>query len=419
MRLYLDYETRSSISLRDCGLWKYATDDSTEVILAAYAFDDGPVKLWEPLVEPMPEDLHEAFLDEWGMYIVSWNAAFERLITQFVLKITTSISRYIDPMCIARYMSMPGSLDKVSEIMDIKNKKLKTGKNLIEWFCIPLDPGGWESLWGIEPPSFRDKISHPKLWKEFRKYAEFDIESEREILQRMSKFMLPDTELDLYILDQEINDRGIYCDTVLLQGAMLIVDKEQEALKKQFVELTGVHNPRSPSQILAWGRQHGYSFGSVGKAYIRRALNGECQLDEETKKGFELRLQLSKSSVSKLESAKNAISSDGRVHHLLNFMGASRTARWCLSEGSMIKVKKKTKPCMVCEMPIEKVTTEWLVWDGDFWVEHEGVVFSGEKEVIEWDGVEATAEHEVWISPYEKIPLIKAKEFEIPIWDGN
>lgn len=82
----------------------------------------------------------------------------------------------------------------------------------------------------------------------------------------------------------------------------------------------------------------------------------------------------------------------------------------------MVLVKNGKK---IYEKPIEDVSVEDMVWDGDAWVHHEGVVFSGDKEVIEWDGVTATPEHKVWINPNEKITLQEAMDRRIPLWQGN
>lgn len=48
-------------------------------------------------------------------------------------------------------------------------------------------------------------------------------------------------------------------------------------------------------------------------------------------------------------------------------------------------------------VPIEEVTTEHKVWDGEEWVTHDGVVFRGEKGVITYEGLTATKDHLVWI----------------------
>ena len=63
MILHLDFETRSLVDLNVRGLDNYASDPSTSVLLAAYAFGDGKVKLWQTHLTPMPEDLEDALHD--------------------------------------------------------------------------------------------------------------------------------------------------------------------------------------------------------------------------------------------------------------------------------------------------------------------------------------------------------------------
>lgn len=53
------------------------------------------------------------------------------------------------------------------------------------------------------------------------------------------------------------------------------------------------------------------------------------------------------------------------------------------------------------------------VWDGEKWVEHEGVVFRGEKEVINYEGLTATPDHLVFT---EDLPY--PVEFEYSIKEG-
>ena len=48
-------------------------------------------------------------------------------------------------------------------------------------------------------------------------------------------------------------------------------------------------------------------------------------------------------------------------------------------------------------IPIEEITKEDLLWDGKDWVSHEGVVCRGEREVITYDGLTATADHLVFV----------------------
>ena len=48
-------------------------------------------------------------------------------------------------------------------------------------------------------------------------------------------------------------------------------------------------------------------------------------------------------------------------------------------------------------VPIQDVTTDMKLWDGEEWVSHDGVVCKGEKEVITYGGLTATPDHLVWV----------------------
>ena len=102
---------------------------------------------------------------------------------------------------------------------------------------------------------------------------------------------------------------------------------------------------------------------------------------------------------------------------MFQFYGANRTGRFCLAEGTPILVKDINGN--IYEKAIETVSQKDKVFDGDNWVEHDGVVFSGDKEVITWDGISATQEHNVFIDDCTKITLKEAKEKGVLIWKGN
>lgn len=62
----------------------------------------------------------------------------------------------------------------------------------------------------------------------------------------------------------------------------------------------------------------------------------------------------------------------------------------CIAEGQLVLTDKGL-------IPIEKITTEHKLWDGEEWILHEGVIFKGEREVITYEGLTATADHLVWV----------------------
>jgi len=81
--------------------------------------------------------------------------------------------------------------------------------------------------------------------------------------------------------------------------------------------------------------------------------------------------------------------------------GAGKTGNFCIAEGEPVLTHKGWKP-------IECVSACDMVWDGLGWVHHAGVVFSGEKEVIHYQGLWATEAHEVWTEERGKVRLCEA-----------
>lgn len=61
----------------------------------------------------------------------------------------------------------------------------------------------------------------------------------------------------------------------------------------------------------------------------------------------------------------------------------------CIAEGELVLTDRGL-------VPIEQVTLEHRVWDGECWVSHEGVVYKGRKEVVSYEGLTATPDHLVW-----------------------
>ena len=97
----------------------------------------------------------------------------------------------------------------------------------------------------------------------------------------------------------------------------------------------------------------------------------------------------------------------------LRYYGA-RTGRWsgCLVAGTMVTVYDPVHG--VAEKRIVDVLADDLVWDGEEFVAHEGVQFSGFQEVITWDGITGTKDHVVYTDVGE-ISLFEAMQGAHPI----
>lgn len=76
--------------------------------------------------------------------------------------------------------------------------------------------------------------------------------------------------------------------------------------------------------------------------------------------------------------------------------------KFCVAAGQLVHTHRGLKP-------IEAVADDDLVWDGSEWVAHEGVVYQGYKEVVEYEGIVATPDHRVCLADGEAEEIGRAK----------
>lgn len=319
--LYLDTETYSSIPLKD-GVHKYSED--VEVMIVAYALDDGPVNVWDVTSgEPMPEALSQALADE-SVMVWAHNVAFDRTVLKASLGIGIALERWRCSMCLAYMHSMPGSLDSLCAALEVAQdkRKLKSGKDLVRLFCIPPTEASGRKR--------ATRHTHPEKWQEFLEYAGGDIVAMRECIAKLPKWNLNASELALWQLDRIINERGIAVDLDFCRAAVQAADAEKARLAERASEMTdgAVHAATQRDALLAHLlKAYNVSLPDMQAGTIERRLE-DPELPEPVKELLSIRLQASGTSVSKYKAFLRATSSDGRLRGTLQFGGASRTNRW-------------------------------------------------------------------------------------------
>lgn len=316
IQLFLDFETRSLVDLPVRGLDNYAKDPSTEVLMLGWAINEQLPQLWFPHLGPMPEQL-AVLLPRPEVIKIAWNAEFERVIFKLILGLDIPIEQWLDPSTMAKYASIAGSLEFVGKVLGLGEDKAKAvfGKKLMKRFSYPKKDG-----------TFNDWNSHPNEWIQYGEYCCQDIVAEREILQLLKAFRLPALERRIWLLDQEINDRGIPVDRVFVAGAQKIVAEERAALMAELLDLTGLENPNSNPQLLGWLKTQAYPYGSLGKKWVEKALLEP--MSQAGTRGLELRQALAKSSTKKLDVLDVSTSADGWLRRQYVYGGAARTLRW-------------------------------------------------------------------------------------------
>lgn len=326
--LSIDIETYSDVDLTKCGVYAYSDSPNFEILLFAYAFDEEPTQIVDfACGEQLPERVLAA-LEDPAVTKVAFNAQFER----------TCISRYLGRrlspngwQCTAvqsAMLALPLSLDNVGEVLNIQRKKLKEGTDLVRFFSMPCKPTKANGGRTRNRPE-----DAPEKWERFKTYCIRDVDAEREIRQKLWKFPISESEMELYRMDQEINDRGILVDQQLVENAVLCDNQYRQMVTARAYELTGLSNPISPAQIKGWLSEHGVEAEKLDKKTVKGLIS---ETDGEVLEVLKLRLLMAKTSVKKYEAIERSVCSDGRVHGLLQFYGANRTGRWA---GRLVQVQ--------------------------------------------------------------------------------
>ena len=503
--LSVDLETRSSVDIGKSGVYRYTEAEDFAILLFGYSVDGGAVQVIDLVRgERIPQEILDALTDE---SIIKWafNANFERIclsryLSDLGMLHTTERACFLSPhswrctMVWSAYMGLPLSLAAVGRVLGLEEQKMNEGKALIRYFSTPPfhEPTGAK-------------------WVLFKSYNRRDVEVEMAIQQRLSKYPVPPSVWEEYVLDQEINDRGIRLDMPLVENAVQIDEITKNQLLDRMKSLTGLENPNSVMQMKAWLKEQGVETESLDKKSVTALL---ANVPTPLKEVLELRQQLAKSSVKKYQAMQNTVCSDGRARGMFQFYGANRTGRfsgrhiqlqnlprnylidlecaralvrqgnydalemlyesvpdvlsqltrtafipkegrkfivadfsaiearvlswlakerwrmdvfandgdiYCATAGRMFHCNvvkhgenghlrqkgKQAELACIAEgqlvltneglVPIERVRTEHLLWDGESWVSHDGVIFKGEREVITYEGLTATPDHLVWV----------------------
>ena len=327
-RLSIDLETYSSVDLGKSGVYKYAESEDFEILLFAYSIDDGEVKVVDLASgEIIPEEILAALSDE-SVEKWAFNANFERVCLSRFLGKRLKPQGWYCTMIWSAYMGLPLSLEKVGEVLRLDKQKMNEGKALIRYFSIPCKP--------TKSNGMRTRnLPHHDLekWSTFKEYNQRDVETEMAIKKKLSAFPIPKSEWENYWVDQNINDRGILIDEVLVDSAIKFDEILRDENMDRAIELTGLENPNSPLQLKEWLNKKGLEIDSLAKKDVESVLKNA---EGDIKEVLELRQELSKSSVRKYDAMKNVKGKDNRARGLIQFYGANRTGRY---SGRLIQVQ--------------------------------------------------------------------------------
>ena len=314
------------------GAFRYMEAADFEILLIAFAWDDGPVNVVEPrkAYKDSPEydymayvdvqDIVDALLDP-AVVKVAHNSAFERAAFTRWLGKDMPPEQWEDTMILAAYNGLPMSLDNAGAALQLPEQKMAEGKRLINYFCKPcaktIANGG----------RTRNLPHHaPDRWATFCEYCRRDVEVMQTIYYRLNSYPVTDFEREVWALDARINERGVLVDMDLAQAAIDVDEAFKAEHLEELQQLTGLDNPNSVAQLKEWLEGVGLSVDSLNKATVAELKR--AAIDVTTRRVLELRSLLGKTSTKKYEAMVNAAGDDHRVRGITQYYGAGRTGRW-------------------------------------------------------------------------------------------
>ena len=323
-KISIDIETFSDVDLIRCGVYKYADSPDFEMLLFAYAADDGDVHIIDIAgSEELPEEIIQAIKSD-TVVKTAYNAQFERVCLSRYLKLPEG--EYLNPQswyCTAvqaAELALPLSLADVGSVLGLERQKMTEGKELIKYFCVPCKPTKSNGN------RTRNRPCHDiNKWETFKKYCMRDVDVERQIADKLKMYPISDEEHRLYVLDQIINDRGVLVDSELAEQAVKLNSIQTAVAVEQAYMITGLENPNSVTQLKQWLKENGVEIESLSKKAVKSLAD---ETDGDVSEMLKLRLLMAKTSVKKYEAVIRSVCRDNRVHGMMRFCGANRTGRW-------------------------------------------------------------------------------------------
>lgn len=336
--LNIDLETYSSEPITKTGLYKYAQSPDFQILLLGYSFDGGPVQVLDLTADPnLPLEFWNALFDP--NYIKhAYNAAFEWYCLSRRFRLTDAqadawLPQWRDTMLHSLYCGFPASLDAAGRAIGLSQdkQKLSVGKALIRYFCVPCAPTRSNGNRTRNLP-----CHDPEKWELFKEYNAQDVVTEMEIARRLQNFPISEEVQRQWIFDQRMNARGVAVDMDLVHAALWCDSTVRDALTAEAVEISGLDNPNSVSQLTKWLQEEtGEELENLRKDTVKDVLARGVSSDAATRM-LEIRQELSKTSTKKYDALEACICSDGRVRGLLQFYGANRTGR---EAGRLVQVQ--------------------------------------------------------------------------------
>lgn len=318
--IYLDFETRSEADIRETGAWVYSLHPSTSILCLAFKnTENGDRLLLKSGFEK--DSFLKAYFNRYiGVALFeSHNAFFEKAIWENIL-----VKRFGWPSIpqehwrcsasVAAYHALPRNLQNAGNILGLSQVKDFDGKSIMLQLAKPKAKGG-----------FILESDAPEKFQKLYEYCEQDVVAEEALSERLGH--LPSKELDIWLLDQKINTRGVYIDRQAVDASLKILEQYIETLQKEVAIISEgqFETVNQRAKVLAWCKEQGENIALYDKAYLADVL--PKIKNPKVKRILEIRQAIGKTSTAKYQAMFNSMAPDNRIRDVLFYHGAS-TGRW-------------------------------------------------------------------------------------------
>jgi len=355
---HIDIESFSTVDLKKCGAYRYAEDETTEVICLGYAFDDDPVHLWitmerDRITEEVenkirryvakmtrgivylglkcPTDLKNHARD--GRQFRAHNSNFERIMLRGhagkrIGFPKTKLSQWYCTAHKAAVHALPRDLERLAKAIKAPHLKDSNGKADMMRITKPRKPSknNPATRWTIE--------DHPDKYLSMWKYNVDDVLCERacdEIIPDVTK-----KERRIFLLDQIINDRGWKVDLDRVADVQHLTAEYKKQLVKKCGKIAKYEDPETgdllpirPTQtqkFAEWVRAQGVELENLQAQTIKDALK-QPQMPQNVRWALRIRQLHEMKAPAKYTAMERAVCADGALRGMFLIYGGS-PGRW-------------------------------------------------------------------------------------------
>jgi DNA polymerase bacteriophage-type len=319
--VFWDIETRSGVSLRECGAYIYAIDPTTQPLCLVYAIDDEEPQLWLPA-----DPASSVFLDvaanpkEWQL--VAHNYDFERATLENILiprhgfqPIPLEVQHCTQRLALAN--AYPAELDLLAQALGLPYRKYPAARKAMLAVSRPKAQRTGKAAtipaWDEDPLKLQLLYERCKL----------DVITTRAVWRSPKLKQLSNTERQYQIEDAIINGRGIRCDRSFVTAAKDLAVRERIAINRKLQELTNgsITSVDQTRRFLDAINSRGQAMASLNKRAVAHVLANKP--DDHVRQLLELRRTGARAAVNKFKRMLAYASPiDGRMRGTLRMYGA-------------------------------------------------------------------------------------------------